>query len=192
MRGDFVTGLYEEYLGMLVRYCEYLLRYDPKFMPQVEDVVHDVFVVALRKEEALRRHPNPCGWLMKACWNKCYTLLRRELGRGARLELLGEITADAQQDAIIRLLERLNAQELLQALQEKLSETERRVYPAYFVDQKSAQEAADGLDMKKSAVEEAVRRIRRKAARLDKLIFFLCACPNLSLLIDIIIERRIG
>ena len=48
------------------------------------------------------------------------------------------------------------------------------------------------MDKKKCAVEEAVRRIRRKAARLDKLIYFLCACPNLSLLIDIIIERRIG
>lgn len=176
MSDGFIATLYDQYAGELLKYCEWLLRYDPKYTGQVEDIVHDVFVVALRKEDQLRRHPNPYGWLAKTCWNKCYTLLRKDQRRrgsvGEPTEFIDSLSVASQKDLIIELLFRMDAEAFLSILQEKLTPMEREVFPLYFIDRQSARSTAEALGSRVEAVNDAIRRIRRKAVRLNWLTLF--------------------
>lgn len=194
MDKSFVEMLYEQYLNDLLKYCEILLRYDPKYRQQAEDIVHDVFVVAIQKQDALMHHPNPYRWLAKTCWNKCYTLLRRDLKRrsivGQQVEYIDGLSVEGQQDAIVRLLHRLDAEDYLDKLYEQLSPLEKAVYPVYFIEDKSLKETAEELGIKVEAINDAIRRIRKKAHRIEWIAFLMWSYPVLELLRDVLVERR--
>ncbi len=194
MDESFVEMLYEQYMSDLLKYCEILLRYDPKYKQQAEDIVHDVFVVAIQKQEMLSRHPNPYRWLAKTCWNKCYTLLRRDLHRreiiGQQVEYMDGMSVEAQQDAIVRLLYRLDAEKFLAELNGQLSPLEKKVYPVYFVERKSLKETATELNIKIEALNDAIRRIRKKALRMEWMTIFLWSYPVLAWLRDVLFEGR--
>ena len=181
MNDDFIATLYDQYAGELLKYCEWLMRYDPKYTGQAEDIVHDVFIVALRKQDQLLRHPNPYGWLAKTCWNKCYTLLRKDQRRrgavGETMEFIDSLSVASQKDLIIELLFRMDAEAFVNLLQEKLTPMERAVFPLYFIDRQSARSTAEALDSRVEAINDAVRRIRRKALRLNWLTLFCLLAP---------------
>lgn len=194
MDKSFVEVLYEEHLDDLLRYCEILLRYDPKYRQQAEDIVHDVFVVAIQKQDKLSRHPNPYRWLARTCWNKCFTILRKDLHRreiiGQQTEYIDDVTIEGQQDAIIRLLHRLDAEAFLSELYGRLSPLEKRVYPVYFVEHKSLKATAAELDIKVEALNDAIRRIRKKALQMNWMTILLWGYPVLAWLRDIWFEGR--
>lgn len=194
MDKEFVETLYEKHLKDLLQYCDILMRYDPKYTQQAEDIVHDVFIVAIQKQEFLSRHPNPYGWLARTCWNKCYTLLRKDLHRreivGQPVEYDDGITIADQQDAIINLLYRLDAEIFLSDLYSKLSPMEKQVFPVYFVEHKSLKETAEELGIKVDALNSAVGRIRKKALRMNWLTLFIYGTPVLAFLRDTLFERR--
>lgn len=193
MDKEFVETLYEKYLESLLKYCEILMRFDPKYTQQAEDIVHDVFIVAIQKQEMLSRHPNPYGWLARTCRNKCYTLLRKDLHRkeivGQPVEYDDGISMASQQDAIINLLYRLDAEIFLSDLYSKLSPMEKQVFPVYFVEHKSLKETSAELGIKVDALNSAVGRIRKKALRMNWLSLFVYVTPVLAFLRDILFER---
>lgn len=194
MDRDFVGLLYEKYLSDLLKYCEILLHYDPKYRQQAEDIVHDVFVVAIQKQDELRSHHNPYGWLCRTCWNKCQTLLRKDLHHreivGQQVEYNDEVGIEGQQDAIVRLLYRLDAEAFLSNLYDKLSPLEKQVYPVYFVENKPLKETATALDIKIEALNDAIRRIRKKALRMNWVSILLLGYPVLAMMRDIWGEGR--
>lgn len=194
MDKGFVEMLYEQYLGALLRYCDHLMHFDPKYKQQAEDIVHEVFIVALQKQDVLIRHPNPYRWLALTCRNKCYTILRRDLHRreivGQPVEYTDGITMVNQQDAIINLLHRLDAEIFLSDLYSRLSPMEKQVFPVYFVERRSLKETAEVLGLKVDTLNNAVSRIRKKALRMNWLTLLVWGSPVLALLRDILFERR--
>lgn len=183
MSRSVLERIYHERRNDLIRYCEALLLHDPKYRAQAEEIVQDAFMSAIARWEQLRGHPNLYGWLLTTCRNKCQSMVRRDLNRqritGVQVAYDDEEELSSgkhtgadpaiarQQDAILRWLEATEAREKLETLQAQLSPLEQRVYAEYFLHGSTLKDAARKLGIKMEAVNDAVRRIRRKALRME-------------------------
>lgn len=171
--------MYSERRGDLIRYCEALLLHSPRLRAQAEEIVQEAFLTAWSQWDELKEHPNLIGWMMTTCRNKCQSMSRKERNRqritGVQVEYDDDAELGRQQDAILRWLEAAEAREKLDNLKAQLSPLEGRVYEAYFVRNGSLKETAERVGAKVDAVNDAVRRIRRKALRMDWLLLLLPA-----------------
>ena len=162
-----ITDVYNKMLEDLVRLCRILLNYQMIHGVDAEDIVQRVVLRALEKKEQLANHKNLYGWFINACKLECITLARRsriERRRlGISLPLEPEILIEKQQDELIQWLRKSEMNELLEELQARLTPLE-----------KSAADTADTLGIKRNTVNDAARRIRKKAAGLLFVTLLLC------------------
>lgn len=168
--------IYTENHARLVSYCRSLLLHDPKYQSQAEEIVQEVYIAAWEQRETLAGHPNAVGWLMTSCKHRCQSMVRRDLNRrdilGRQVEYNEKLALLQQQDAILRWLDTMEAREQLAELQKQLTPLEQSVFDTYFVQGNSMKETAARLERKMDAVNDAVRRIRKKALRMDWALLF--------------------
>lgn len=186
--------IYTENHVRMVRYCRSLLMHDPKYLPQAEEIVQETYITAWEMREKLAEHPNIVGWMMATCRHKCQSIVRRDLNRrdilGTQVEYDEAITVAQQQDAILRWLNALEAREQLAELQKQFTPLEQDVFDAYFRDGSSMKETALRLGRKLDAVNDAIRRIRKKALRMDWSLLLTTGPAAFALLCRILGEGR--
>ena len=160
-----ITDVYNKMLEDLVRLCRILLNYQMIHGVDAEDIVQRVVLRALEK-------------FVNACKLECITLARRsriERRRlGISLPLEPEILIEKQQDELIQWLRKSEMNELLEELQARLTPLEKSVYHQYYEEDNSAADTADTLGIKRNTVNDAARRIRKKAAGLLFVTLLLC------------------
>ena len=173
-----IADVYSRMLEDLVRLCRILLHYQMIQGVEAEDVVQRVVLRALEKKDQLANHKNLYGWFVNACKLECITLARRsriERRRlGVSLPLEPEILIEKQQDELIQWLRKSEMNEQLEELQAHLTPLEKSVYHQYYEEDKSAADAADILGLKRNTVNDAARRIRKKAAGILFGVLLLC------------------
>jgi len=110
------------------------------------------------------------GWFVDACKKECNALLRRNKCQSRKLglsvTLADEMPQNRQQDIILRWLNEMEAKEILAELINQLTPLEKRVYELYYVLEMTARNTAEKLHEKVNAVNDAARRIRKKALRI--------------------------
>lgn len=189
-----IDQLYQEKSRELVRFCEVILHRRMVNGVDAEDVVQQVVVKAWEKRDNLASHPNLLGWFYDACAKECLMLMRREgyqhKHMGWAVPLSENMTTDEQQDTILRWLNFMEAVEFLDELKGGLTPLEQSVYEAYYVQGKSAKDAADALGIKVNAVNDAARRIRRRAGAMRYAIFIFLISPICRLFCSIFGEGR--
>ena len=148
-----ITDVYNKMLEDLVRLCRILLNYQMIHGVDAEDIVQRVVLRALEKKERSR-------------------IERRRLGISLPLE--PEILIEKQQDELIQWLRKSEMNELLEELQARLTPLEKSVYHQYYEEDNSAADTADTLGIKRNTVNDAARRIRKKAAGLLFVTLLLC------------------
>lgn len=104
---------------------------------------------------------------------------------GWSVSLSENMTVDEQQDTILRWLNHMEAVEFLAELKDGLTPLEQSVYEAYYVQEKSAIDASDALGIKVNSVNDAARRIRRRAAALRNVTFIFLISPICKLFCSI-------
>ena len=82
--------------------------------------------------------------------------------------------SEKQQDELIQWLRKSEMNELLEELQARLTPLEKSVYHQYYEEDNSAADTADTLGIKRNTVNDAARRIRKKAAGLLFVTLLLC------------------
>lgn len=191
---QFIEELYRNYYEELHRYCAMQFHFAPAYMPTVDDIVQEVFIKAYRNRKELLTHDSKMGWLCITCRNMCRSIVRRDL---RRKELTGvavplEDCNDYVQrlDDIMRWVEQQEDREVLDALKQTLTDTEARVYRAYYEAGQSDQEAADHLGMTRVAVRGVLQRIRNKAKKHDFLTILCFIHPIVEVLRTVIYEGR--
>lgn len=134
------------------------------------------------------------GWFLDACSKECLMLMRKEgyqhKHMGWSVPLSENMTVDEQQDTIIRWLNHMEAVEFLAELKDGLTPLEQSVYEVYYVQEKSAKDASDTLGIKVNAVNDAARRIRRRAAAMRYVTFIFLISPICKLFCSIFGEGR--
>ena len=191
---NLIDEFYQEKSKELVRFCEVILHHRMVNGVDAEDIVQKVVVKAWEKRNKLAAHPNLMGWFYDACEKECLMLMRKE---GYQYKHMGwsvpfseNMTVDEQQDTILRWLNHMEAVEFLTELKDGLTPLEQSVYEAYYVQEKSAKDASDALGIKVNAVNDAARRIRRRAAAMRNVTFIFLISPICKLFCSIFGEGR--
>ena len=173
-----ITDVYNKMLEDLVRLCRILLNYQMIHGVDAEDIVQRVVLRALEKKEQLFLQEQE---FQKALQGGDYKAALRlaldELERrrlGISLPLEPEILIEKQQDELIQWLRKSEMNELLEELQARLTPLEKSVYHQYYEEDNSAADTADTLGIKRNTVNDAARRIRKKAAGLLFVTLLLC------------------
>ena len=177
-----IEEFYREKSKELVRLCRVMLYMRGLVGIDPEDVVQKVVLRAWEKRHKLTQHPNLMGWFVDACKKECNAQLRRNKCQrrklGVSVPLEDEMLLDRQQDIILRWLNEMEAKELLAELINQLTPLEKRVYELYYEQDMTARNTAEKLHEKVNAVNDAARRIRKKALRiyqgLLKMILLWC------------------
>ncbi len=189
-----IDEFYQEKSKELVRFCEVILHHRMVNGVDAEDIVQKVVVKAWEKRNKLAAHPNLMGWFYDACEKECLMLMRKEgyqhKHMGRSVPLSENMTVDEQQDTILRWLNHKEAVEFLDELKDGLTPLEQSVYEAYYVQEKSAKDASDALGIKVNSVNDAARRIRRRAAAMRNISFILLISPICKLFCSIFGEGR--
>lgn len=194
MMENSIDEFYQEKSKELVRFCEVTLHHRVVNGVDAEDIVQKVVIKAWEKRHKLASHPNLMGWFYDACEKECLMLMRKEgyqqKHTGWSVPLSEYMTVDEQQDTILRWLNHMEAVEFLAELKAGLTPLEQSVYEVYYVQEKSAQDAADVLKIKVNAVNDAARRIRRRAAAMRNVTFIFLISPICKLFCSIFGEGR--
>ena len=189
-----IDAFYQEKLRELVRFCDVILHHRMIGGVDAEDVVQKVVTKAWEKRHRLATHPNLMGWFLDACAKECLMLMRKEGYQhkhiGWSVPLSENMMTEEQQDVILRWLNHMEAVEFLDELKKSLTPMEQSVYEAYYVQEQSAKDAADALGIKVNAVNDAARRIRRRAVIMYHTIFIFLISPIYRLFCSIFSEGR--
>lgn len=162
-----IEEFYREKSKELVRLCRVMLYKRGLVGVDPEDVVQKVVLRAWEKRHKLTQHPNLMGWFVDACKKECNAQLRRNKCQrrklGVSVPLADEMLLDRQQDIILRWLNEMEAKKMLVELAGQLTPLEKRVFELYYAQDMTARETAEVLHEKANAVNDAARRIRKKA-----------------------------
>lgn len=165
-----IEQFYREKSQELVRLCRVILYMRGLADVDPEDVVQKVVLRAWEKRLKLTQHPNLMGWFVDACKKECNALLRRNKCQhrklGLSVPLADEMPLNRQQDIILRWLNEMEAEEILAKLINQLTPLEKRVYELYYVQEMTARNTAETLHKKVNTVNDAARRIRKKALKI--------------------------
>ena len=172
-----VETIYENNMKDFVLLCNVLLHGQTIHGLGPEDIVQRVMLQAWEKKEKLEYHENLIGWFVVACSKECKALYRRAYTEhrnvGKVVELSENIVATPVQDSLLRWLSQTEAVEFLDELQNRLTPLEHSVYVEYYQNDKTAEETAAVLGVERSTVNDAARRIRKKAAAIPFYILIL-------------------
>lgn len=166
MKTPSLEELYEENYEFLYLLCCKTVRYRASCHELIEDCIQETFEVAIRHWEQLTQHPNPRGWLVRTCLNllkdrqKQDRLHQRILRRWAETG-----PGDLQPDAYERYFREEAARTDLEKIMAALSEEERRLYAAYFVERQTMASIAEQHHITVNQVKNVLKRIRRKAKK---------------------------
>lgn len=165
-----IEQFYREKSQELVRLCRAMLYMRGLVDVDPEDIVQKVVLRAWEKRQKLAKHPNLMGWFVDACKKECNALLRRRKCQRRKLGLsvpfADELLLDRQQDIILRWLNEMEAKEILDELAGQLTPLEKRVFELYYAQDMTARETAEVLHEKANTVNDAARRIRKKALKI--------------------------
>lgn len=168
--------LYEQYYDTIFRYCQVIVHYQSQYNPLIEDCVQDAFIKAIEHPEKFRASLNPAGWLAKAASNKLRSNLARE---DRRNKILPFIKRELQESVDLfhteydLLLDKEIIQEKLLHIYELLTEREKLVFHAVFLEGKSIKSSSTSTGLSVNSVRAAVFRIRKRA--LSENIFLILA-----------------
>lgn len=195
MTENSIEDFYREKSKELVRFCEIMLHRQMINGVDAEDIVQKVVVKAWEKRGKLATHQNLLGWFLNACAKECCTLLRKNKGQrkhtGWPVPLSDDIPMDERQDVFLRWLSQTEEKELLSELESKMTQLEQMVYEQYYVQEKSARETAEALNMNVNAINDAARRIRRRASKMSLGIFIFSLSPIFDLFCSVFGEGRL-
>lgn len=184
---NIIEQFYREKSKELVRLCRVMLYIRGLVDVDPEDIVQKVVLRAWEKRQKIAKHPNMMGWFVDACKKECNAQLRRNKCQrrklGVSVPLEDEMLLDRQQDIILRWLNEMEAKEILVELAGQLTPLEKRVFELYYAQDMTARETAEVLHEKVDAVNDAARRIRKKAIRIYQgllLMILLWSWGNLN------------
>ena len=126
-----------------------------------EDVVQEVFLAALKNANGYRRGSTLETWLTTITLNKCRSHRRGLLSRLRLLAGLGAQPADPSPPADVPVAEKDSFRRVQSGLQ-RLSPREREVIVLHYLEQKSPDEIATLLGVRRGAVEVRLSRARAR------------------------------
>ena len=129
---SFLEELYIDNYRLVYKLVTRALRQYGLSTNDASDIVQDVFVLAAKRIDVLRQHPNPVGWLIKTsqyvCMNHSSTYARHNEQLFETLDLHAD-----QEDAISEI-------DTTISLEQMLKPEEYSLLKAYYIDRRPTEE----------------------------------------------------
>ncbi len=167
---DFITKLYEENYEFLLNYVLRNLKTNNFLV--AEDIVHDTFCEAIKKEDILKEHVNPVGWLMQ--------VTKYKIKSASRLSCNSEVFYhDSGKYQIPYTEEQYNLTELRMIIDKTFNDKEKKLFNLFYYEGYSVKEIAEKEEISEGNVKIRMMRLRKKLiARFDSILavtfVFIC------------------
>lgn len=155
--------LYEANYTLLYRYANLLLYAHVRSTVDVQDVIQDVFRLALERENRLRAHSNPRGWLIKATQNVCKNYIHKNQREARRRHKPLPDSRPPEPAAPVRRVDAAEAEvDLMLTLEELLSPSDRELVVRHCVEGYSLEAIAAERNTTPNALRVRIFRIRKR------------------------------
>lgn len=175
-RNVLLDQLYAQYFDIIYRQCLSIVEYNPRYYPLVEDCVQDAFLQALVDYDEYKDYKNPIGWIVRVAQNKVKSKFRDELRHA---KVVSTLLPGQSEDmafsvcAVDEELARRDTIEQIARIYNKLTDHEKKVFIAYFLNDMSQKETAESTGLTENSVRAAVKRIRKRARSMKNIDFLL-------------------
>ena len=172
--------LHHKYYESVYSLCLTVAEYDPTAHELIEDCIQDAFVKAITSYSKYKDYNNPMGWIARVATNKLQSELRKR-NRHVKVTPLyaPEKLADMNllSDGIESELKQKDIARQIARIYDMLTTTEKTIFDAYFMDEKSVNQTAKETGLSVNSVRSGIRRIRKKARAAKSLqIIFVLGC----------------
>lgn len=150
---SFLEKLYTEKYALVHKYVISTLRKHGAKTSDAPDLVQEVFVLAAKRIDVLRAHPNPTGWLIKTaqytCMNYVSANARHREQLFESLELHGK-----QENAIAEI-------DTLVSLEQLLKPDEYALLKAYCIEKRSTDDICRETGLSPNRLRVRMHRLRK-------------------------------
>lgn len=175
-RNVLLGQLYAQYYDAVYHQCLSIIDYNPRYYPLVEDCVQDAFVQAVVDYHEYKDYNNPIGWIVRVAQNKVKSKFRDELRHA---KVVSPLFPGQSEDATFSVcsvddeLARRDTIEQIVRIYNRLTDHEKKVFIAYFLNDMSQKETAESTGLTENSVRAAVKRIRKRARSMRNTDFLL-------------------
>ena len=152
-----LAELYRKTGALVLRRCRFLLR-DPA---EAEDVMHDVFIRAMRWGASLRQADMPLAWLYRTAERCCFDRMRMR----AR-EPVADDESFADTISFPSGQMRLEAADIVEKYFRRLEPRLQQVALLHYVDGLTQEQIAEQMQWSRRTVGKKIKALRRSAQRL--------------------------
>ena len=182
-RNSLLESLYERYYDAVYRQCLPIVNYNPRYYLLVEDCVQDAFLYAIEAYDEYKHYLNPVGWVVRVAQNKVRSRYRNELRHGNVIFPVHSEQGENVTFSVYALEEELSRRETIETIVKiyyLLSDHEKRVFVAYFLNDMSQKETAESTGLSENSVRAAIGRIRKRSRQFKNTNFLLLLGAFLS------------
>jgi RNA polymerase sigma factor (sigma-70 family) len=134
----------------------------------LKDCISEVYMIALQCKN-LEKHPNIHGWLNLTAKNISKRYIKRQILEGARFSET-DIDSVEQESTVHEIESKEQYEDLLNELKDKLKGTDYKLFKLKFIEQRSIEEIAAIIGIKKHSAEIRISRLKSKIKNiLEKL-----------------------
>ena len=162
---QWLKELYDAHYTMLYRLAANRLLHSVGNMDDVQDVLQDVFRLALEKN--IRSHPNPIGWLIKATENTCKNYARRRVtDERRRQDLPTKTYVGETYDPSLSVKSSEDEADIQMLLESTLTKEEQQIIIKHYQEKRSVDEIAQDLGITSNALNVRIYRIRKRLQKI--------------------------
>lgn len=169
-----MENLYENYYELIINFCMKNIGNESRFIPLIEESVHEAFFAFIENYAKLANHPNKAGWLYLKAWNLVRSGIRTTKNHE---HIIMEIAFARLNDpkvlesAIDEWLQSDEFNSEIERIHKTLTDIEKPVFDSYFIEDKSMEETAKLNGLSNNSVRAAIERIRKRTRKNHKEYF---------------------
>ena len=149
----FLERLYRENYTLVYKLVSRTLRQYTSVTNDASDIVQDVFVLAAKRIDTLREHPNPIGWLIKTSQYVCMNYVSTYSRHSEQFFETLDLHAD-QENAIAEV-------DTLVSLEQMLKPEEYELLKAYYVEERPTEEICRDTGMSPNLLRVRMHRLKK-------------------------------
>ncbi len=149
--------------------CRRKTGYDPAYNDLIDETLQEVFLLAYDQYETLVHHPNVLGWLMQSCNHRLLPYAKQQRFRKKHhsfsLDAPNAPILPMAENPIEHFLEEESAKEKIDTIFRLLTDKEKVVFDAFFINQQSIAHIAQTHQVSQESIKALIYRIRKKAKK---------------------------
>lgn len=156
--------LYQDHFKLLLHIGRTFTGFSPAYQSKIEDEIHEVFLLAWKKREKLKCHPNPGGWLVEAMRKRLLAHFRkwRREQKHIAFSLDGEKLPQTLSTDGDEVFAAAADDERREALSQLLGHEDAELFTLFCIERVPARELAEHFSMTEACIRMRASRIRKK------------------------------